>query len=543
MTDPSIERFRRVVASAYASLDERREEINDLNVFPVADGDTGDNMALTMRAVMDELDRLNGRPLDDVGREEIVGAVARAALMGARGNSGVILSQIVRGAAAELASRPGELVDPQLVSAAISNAVNAAYESVQSPVEGTMLTVLREMSNAIAQRLAHMERSRLRPDAGDAEQDELLAEILEVAMQAGEAAVDRTPQQLQVLADAGVVDAGAYGLVLMLAGAVTGLRGDGADVPAVAHHEAAPLAIAEHADSRYRYCVNFVVTGEGLASREFVGSLEALGDSVAVVGDASALRVHVHTDDPSAAREVFAGWGEIEHSEDTDMRRQIYEREERLREEPPRTAVVAVVAGDGMGELFRRLGAEMVAGGSTLNPSADEILRGIDAAGADHVVVLPNSPNVILAAQQAAELSEHSVEVVPSTSQQAGLAALVEYDRAAELAVNAARLTEALESVRTGSVAPAARDDPQGRFVRGDAVGFVDDELVAWGGAGTTLVEVVSGLAEGSEIVTVIEGDGAPVPFDRLPVRLPANVELEVHRGGQPSYWWLIAAQ
>ena len=299
MTDPSIERFRRVVASAYASLDERREEINDLNVFPVADGDTGDNMALTMRAVIDELDRLNGRPLDDVGREEIVGAVARAALMGARGNSGVILSQIVRGAAAELASRPGELVDPQLVSAAISNAVNAAYESVQSPVEGTMLTVLREMSNAIAQRLAHMERSRLRPDAGDAEQDALLAEILEVAMQAGEAAVDRTPQQLQVLADAGVVDAGAYGLVLMLAGAVTGLRGDGADVPAVAHHEAAPLAIAEHADSRYRYCVNFVVTGEGLASREFVGSLEALGDSVAVVGDASALRVHVHTDDPS----------------------------------------------------------------------------------------------------------------------------------------------------------------------------------------------------------------------------------------------------
>ena len=185
MVDTSIERFRRVVEAAYAHLEQRRQEVNDLNVFPVADGDTGDNMALTMRAVMSELDRLDGQPIDRRAREEIVHAVARAALMGARGNSGVILSQIVRGAAEELASRPGELVDPVLVAAAFASAADAAYESVRDPAEGTMLTVIREMAHAASQHLAHMDRQRLSSQAGDVEQDELLAEVLAVAARAG----------------------------------------------------------------------------------------------------------------------------------------------------------------------------------------------------------------------------------------------------------------------------------------------------------------------------------------------------------------------
>ena len=164
MADPSIERFRRVVSAAAAHLEERRKEVNDLNVFPVADGDTGDNMALTLRAVSDELDRLDGQMVDEIGRTELVNALARAALMGARGNSGVILSQIVRGAAEELASRPGELVDPMLVAAAFARAADAAYESVREPAEGTMLTVFREMAHSISRRLAHMEEIRLSPD-------------------------------------------------------------------------------------------------------------------------------------------------------------------------------------------------------------------------------------------------------------------------------------------------------------------------------------------------------------------------------------------
>ena len=240
MADPSIERFRRVVSAAGAYLEERRQEVNDLNVFPVADGDTGDNMALTLRAVSDELDRLDGQMVDEIGRNELVDALARAALMGARGNSGVILSQIVRGAAEELASRPGELVDPVLVAASMARAADAAYESVREPAEGTMLTVFREMAHSVARRLAHMERTRLDPEASEAEQDAMLAELLEEAVRDGELAVERTTDQLEPLREAGVVDAGAYGLVVLLAGIVAGLRGDVKARPRVAHH--APTA-------------------------------------------------------------------------------------------------------------------------------------------------------------------------------------------------------------------------------------------------------------------------------------------------------------
>src|ERR1043166_4775193 len=206
MSDPSIARFRRVMSSAYATLEARREEVNDLNVFPVADGDTGDNMAMTMRAVMEELNRLDGQTVDEIGRTQLVQALARAALMGARGNSGVILSQIVRGAAEELASRPGELVDPVLVAAAFARAAAAAYESVRDPAEGTMLTVIREMAHAVSTHLAHMDLQRLSGPVTDDQQDQLLADVLEVATKAGERAVERTPGQLDVLAEAGVVD-------------------------------------------------------------------------------------------------------------------------------------------------------------------------------------------------------------------------------------------------------------------------------------------------------------------------------------------------
>ena len=541
MVDTSIERFRRVVEAAYAHLEQRRQEVNDLNVFPVADGDTGDNMALTMRAVMSELDGLDGQPIDKRARDEIVHAVARAALMGARGNSGVILSQIVRGAAEELASRPGELVDPVLVAAAFASAADAAYESVRDPAEGTMLTVIREMAHAASQHLAHMDRQRLSSQAGDAEQDELLAEVLAVAARAGEEAVERTPEQLEVLAEAGVVDAGAHGLVLILAGIVAGLRGEVDAVPEVAHHEPPRQTRPHHFDSRYRYCTNFIVTGQGLESRSFVKRLEEVGDSVLVVGDEATLKVHLHTDEPEVAVAVFEQAGDVQRLDVGDMREQIEARERRLT--PALTGVVAVAAGDGMKALFAALGAHVVDGGATLNPSTYEILAGIHEVSAEEVLVLPNSPNVILAAQEAAKLSEKPARVVASLSQQAALAALVELDAERDAAGNAERLESALAEIKWGAVAPAARPDPQGRFVRGDAVGFAGDEVVAWGGAGSTLSATVERLVEGVEIVTVIEGDGAPIPLDQLPLELADGVELELHRGGQPHYWWLIAAQ
>jgi DAK2 domain fusion protein YloV len=540
-TETSIERFRRVVEAAFAHLEARREEVNDLNVFPVADGDTGDNMALTMQAVMKELDRLDGQPLDTGARDAIVHAVARAALMGARGNSGVILSQIVRGAAEELASRPGELVDPVLVAAAFASAADAAYESVRVPAEGTMLTVIREMAHAVSQHLAHMDRQRLSGEATDSDQDALLAEVLGVAMRAGEEAVERTPEQLDVLAEAGVVDAGAHGLVVILAGIVAGLHGevDGV-VHELPHHEPARLTRPHHFDSRFRFCTNFIVTGEGLDSRTFVPRLEEIGDSVLVVGDRATLKVHVHTDEPEVAVAVFAKAGDVQRLDVGDMREQIQAREARLR---VRTGVVAVAAGDGMRSLFEELGAHVVDGGPTLNPSTYEILAGIHEAAADEVLVLPNSPNVILAAEEAAKLSEKPAMVVPFRSQQAALVALVELDPDGSGADNAQRLEAAVAQIRSGAVAPAARDDARGRFVRGDAVGFVDEEVVAWGGAGSTLSATIERVAAEAEIVTVIEGEGAPIALDGLPLDLPQGVELELQRGDQPHYWWLIAAQ
>ena len=228
----SIERFRRVVTTAYGYLDERRREVNDLNVFPVADGDTGDNMALTLQAVLEALQGLDGSQVDEGGRQAIVDAVAHAALMGARGNSGVILSQIVSGAAQVLAEREGQLVDPELVRVALLKAIDTARQAIPNPAPGTMLTVLEEMSNAIQEHIREMEKIRLEPEASDDEQDALLAELLEVAVDAGRTALDRTPEQLPVLAEHGVVDAGGYGLLLLVAGIIAGLLGEAVEVSA-----------------------------------------------------------------------------------------------------------------------------------------------------------------------------------------------------------------------------------------------------------------------------------------------------------------------
>jgi uncharacterized protein len=549
VSDPSLVRFRTVVSGALAHLESRREEINDLNVFPVADGDTGDNMALTLKAVTAELDRLattEDRLLDEIGRDEIVESVARAALLGARGNSGVILSQLIRGAAEELISRPGELVDPILISAAMARAAQRAYESVRDPAEGTMLTVMREMSAHVASELAHMQVTRLGP--GDLHlQDEVLAEILERAIEAGEASVKRGPELLPVLKEAGVVDAGGYAVTIIMAGIVAALRGT--DAPELEHHAPARITHPHHHSSTYRYCTNFAVTGHDLDAGRFVAPLEELGDSVLVVGDSATLKVHVHTDDPERATAVFADAGDVSRLDVADMRQQEEERHARLSTNGDggpgqrRCGALAVVAGPGMGALFSSLGVHVLDGGPTLNPSTYELLAGIHAVPAEEVIVLPNSPNVIMAAERAAELSDKEVRVVSSRSQQAGLSAAVSLITTRPAAQNAAAMEETLADLRTGAVAPAARDDGHGRFSAGEAVGFVDEEIVAWGAPEATLQVVLRSLADGAELVTLIEGEGAPLQLDEVTALAPGGVELEVSVGGQPSYWWLLAAE
>jgi len=547
--DPSIVRFKGAVAAGYAELERRRGEVNDLNVFPVADGDTGDNMAMTMRAVLDELERLDGLAVDEIGRDELVHAVARAALLGARGNSGVILSQIVRGAAEEFVSRPGELVDPVLVAAALARAADAAYDSVRDPAEGTMLSAVRAMAHRVARDLAHMRRQRLGPDSSDQEQDELLAEVLERALDAGTEAVERGPDQLAVLREAGVVDAGAYGLTVIVAGVVAALRGHAA--PDLEHQSAGaarPLHQPQHESSRFRYCTNFAVTGTGLDAQSFVTRLEELGDSVMVVGDDQTLRVHVHTDVPERAASIFDGSGAVSRFDVADMREQVAERAERLTGSngdsvQAACGVVAIANGPGLVRMFGELGAVVVDGGATLNPSTYEILAGIHAADAAEIVVLANSGNVILAAERAAELSERPVRVVPTRAQQAGLAALMAFNPSRAAEENARLVAERAAEVRSGGVAEAARDDPDGRFRAGDAVGYVGEELIAWGEPAETLAATLARLTGDAELVTCIAGAEPPLGRAAVASVMPAAVELDYQEGGQPAWWWLLSAE
>ena len=325
---------------------------------------------------------------------------------------------------------------------------------------------------------------------------------------------------------------------MIFAGIVAALRGD--EPPPLEHHAPARITHPQHASSTYRYCTNFAVIGEGLEPSLFVGALEQLGDSVFVVGDAATLKIHLHTDQPESATAVFADAGEVSHLDVADMHDQLARR---AAARPAHCGVLAVVASSGIGALFESLGANVLDGGPTLNPSTYELLAGIHAVPAEQVVVLANNPSVILAAEHAAELSDKNVVVVPSRSQQTALVALVAYSPERSAAENAAAIEAALERVRSGSVAPAARDDAEGRFRAGDAVGFVDETLVAWGAPEATLTQVLVTLGDGSELITCIAGEDAPLASERVATLVPNEVELEHRDGGQPGHWWLLSAE
>ncbi|CAA9475167.1 MAG: Dihydroxyacetone kinase-like protein, phosphatase domain / Dihydroxyacetone kinase-like protein, kinase domain [uncultured Solirubrobacteraceae bacterium] len=545
MTDPSIARFRAVVQAGLSALEARRQEVNDLNVFPVPDGDTGDNMVLTLRAVLEELDRLGQQgALDEIGRDEIVDSVARAALLGARGNSGVILSQLIRGAAEELISRPGELVDPVLVGAAMGRAADRAYASMRAPSEGTILTVMREMAHRVSSELAHGPERRLGQDASPGEQDLMLAAILEPAVDTGRDSVRRTPDLLPILRESGVVDAGGYGLVVIFSGVVAALQGT--ELPELEHHAPAPArpSLPQHESSTQRYCTNFVVTGRSLQDADWIGRLEALGDSVLVVGDRATLKVHVHTDVPDDAVAVFAGAGTVSHLDVADMHQQVGARHERLEAGRSTSGVLAVVPSEGIAELYRSLGVTPLVAGPTLNPSTYDLLACVHAVAAREVVVLPNSGNVLMAAERAAEISEKTVRVVPSRSLQAGLSAALAADPKRSADANLAAMSAALGHVRTGAVTAAARDDGDARFRAGEAVGFVDERLVAWGTPEQALRGVIEALAgDGAEVISCIQGDGAPLAEDAVAGMVPDDIEFEHSVGGQPNWWWLLSAE
>ena len=527
-----VERARELARGALANLEAHRRRIDDLNVYPVPDGDTGTNLTMTVRAVAEALEASTA-----AGAEAVAKELSRAALMGARGNSGVIFSQIVRGFADVLGRH--EEIDGDVLAGAFRSASDAAYRAVRKPVEGTMLTIVREMAEASE-----------RPDVRGLPKGELLQRVVEHA----DEALARTPEQLAVLKEAGVVDAGGAGLVEIVRGLTAVVAG--VPLPA-APPEPEELGFeAIHQElSRFRYCTVFVVEGEGLDLDGLERELERLGDSLLVVGDRSALKVHVHTDDPGAALALGTRAGVIEGVEIANMHRQTAEREARLAGEALEamptleTGLVAVAPGEGNRRLFESLGAtRVVEGGQTMNPSTAEIVAAVEATPGNAVIVLPNNRNVVLAAEQAAELVERPVRVVPATTVQAGLEAAVAYNPERDADANVAEMLDAIEGVVTGEVTRASRDVRiDGVAVREGAwLGLAEGRAVAAGDDLDAVVDAVVErlLADGRETLTILVGQDAPdvdALRERIRRRHPA-VAVEPREGGQPHYPLLLAA-
>jgi uncharacterized protein len=536
-------RARALVGAGFGALERRRQEINDLNVFPVPDGDTGTNLSLTVRAVVTELERAG----DSLAPAELAALIANAALMGARGNSGVILSQIVRGAMDTL-SAPGPFTN-EVLAASFRRATDTAYRAVRKPVEGTLLTVIREMTEA-AEAAVDLDRRAM----------------LHAILAAGRDSVRRTPTLLKVLADAGVVDAGGYGLLVVLEGMIDAWTGE-EPVPfvdttfsRVGHH--GPDTGEEPEDSSlYTYCTSFLLVGHDLDLEEFEGALAPLGDSLLVVGDDRQIKVHVHTDEPGVALGMGIARGALQEIAIDNMRIQTAARDDRLLQGVPPvvadapvglTQVVAVVSGRGNERLFRSMGADLlVAGGQSMNPSAEELLRAVASASASAVVMLPNNKNIIMTAEQVAALADRDLYVVPTRSLQAGLAALVAFDRGADGPTNARAMTAVLDGVATASVTRAVRNATVNgvAIAEGTFIGLVDEEVVT---SGTELSDVVQVIAshlidDSRDVMTLLVGesggnDGVAGAVEQLRDRYP-EVEIEMHEGGQPLYPLLLSAE
>ncbi|MCW2975010.1 MAG: hypothetical protein JWM06_291 [Actinomycetia bacterium] len=529
-----------VVGSALASLEANRNRIDDLNVYPVPDGDTGTNLTMTVRSLAEAVDNTSAGSRESLARD-----VSRGALMGARGNSGVILSQIVRGAADVLGEASSATIDARAAAQALRGASDAAYRAVRRPVEGTMLSVIRELAEEAEARAPG------RPPIGD-----LLVDLV----RRGEAAVARTPDQLQVLRDAGVVDAGGAGLLELVRGIAAAVSGEALPEPPPADERPAIEAIHQEL-SRYRYCTVYVIEGRDLEREVMEEQLEKIGDSLLVVGDRNAIKVHVHTDDPGAALSIGSAVGTIDRVEIANMHEQTQQREERLLAavpDPPTeratTGVVAVVAGEGNRRLFESLARDVgpvsiVEGGQTMNPSTSDLLAAVQALDSDEAVILPNNSNVLLAAEHAAANADRPVEVIAVGSIPGGLAAMVAFDGQRTAAENAAEMRDAVAAVDTGEVTIASRDvEMNGVSIRkGDWLGLYDGDPVAGGDsfddvAGAVIERL---LEQPRDLLTLLVGQDEP-PLGALLDRISAahpDVDVDVQQGGQPHYHLLLSAE
>jgi DAK2 domain fusion protein YloV len=549
--------IRRTVVTFRDAMRAHAPGINRLNVYPVPDGDTGTNMARTLDAVVAELDTANE------GMESTCKAISHGSLMGARGNSGVILSQILRGFVGTINDARESKVNATRVAEALKRASGAAYEAVLKPIEGTILTVVRESADAAAVAVSN---------------GATLSATLRAARDAGRDALARTPEMLPVLKDAGVVDAGGAGFLLLLDSAIHVVDGepmpepDESAGPTAEQLEA--VALRHHDDgttdvSELRYEVMFFLDLEDAKSADFKRAWGAIGDSIVVVGGDGLWNCHIHTNDIGAAIEApIALGGRPRQIRVTDLFEEVAE-EHAAREAtlggaathrppasslPPVTcAVVAVASGDGLAELFGQLGVHgVVSGGQTLNPSTAELLAAVEHMNAGQVIILPNNKNIIPVAQQVDELSSKEVRVVPTTSMPEALAALVTYDPEASAETNARNMSAAAASMTTGEVTQAVRDTATdaGAVTTGDWIGIVrGDGIVAVAGSAVgASTQLLDHIIDGTgELLTIVTGaDATPSETDQIVAWLGDNrpdVAVEVHRGGQPLYPYLFGIE
>ncbi len=534
--------FRDMFAAGSSWLEKSVPDINAINVFPVPDGDTGTNMFLTMRSVIEEADRISGGSVSAVAK-----AMAQGALMGARGNSGVILSQFFRGMAKGLDDK--DSITGSDLAVALDEACRAAYKGLSQPVEGTMLTVIKDAAKAA------QEAARTAPDN--------LTGVAEAAVDEARDSVARTPLLLDVLREAGVVDAGGQGVYVLLEGVLRYLEGKVEEMryrrpQMVAAELPAGTTATPHvteSEEPYGYCTNFLLEGHKLNPDKIRKKLEGKGQSVVVVGDESTIRVHIHTYDPGGIIRFATALGTLHQLQIQNMDDQHVGFVEMQKERLPSsdTGVVAVAAGSGMKEVFRSLGAAaIITGGQTMNPSVQEILQAVEAVPSQKIILLPNNKNIILAASQVQSLTSKEIAVIPARTVPQGIAALIAFNYEGSMEENVQAMTDAVATVKTVEITEAARSTKlQGlKISKGQVISILDDEklLAADDDTEKVLFEALDKIdIDSAEVVTVYYGaDIESTQAEQVVQKIREKYhdkQVEMVSGGQPHYRYIVSLE
>lgn len=532
------EQLRDMLAAGIALLYERKDAVDSLNVFPVPDGDTGTNMYLTFAAALREVEKV-GTP--DV--KSIVNAAASGALMGARGNSGVIVSQLFRGFAKAVENEAALGTDE--IARGLEGATKVAYQAVRKPVEGTILTVIREAARR-ATELAREGRD--------------LVDMLQEVVRHADAVLQRTPDMLPTLKEAGVVDAGGQGLVFVMQGAVAQLLGQpiATVVPVFSGRIVTPGDnVTSEEEITFTYCTEFVITGEQIDLDAIRTDIDPRGDCMLVVGDENTTKVHIHTNTPGHVLQFCSAYGELHDVHIHNMRDQARERREGLAKAEPEgekkeIGIVAVAVGDGISEIFKGLGVDVIVeGGQTMNPSTEDLVKAVKRVNAKQVLILPNNGNVIMTANQVKELVDFPVAVVPSKTIPQGVASLMVFNETQPLAENLKTMSSALKAVKTIEVTYAVRDSQYNGFKinEGDIIGLLEGEIINTGkDPMTVLIEALRAVSVGdSSLVSIYYGSDvaesdAETCQTRVTEEFPGS-ECEVYRGGQPLYYYICSVE